>query len=61
MLKQKPMTAFLVSWYDPSTDFSGLEHIFGYSAQHAVDLVRQHNAPEGAEVVEVAKVVNNWK
>lgn len=61
MLKQKPMTAFLVSWYDPSTDFSGTEHICGWSAQHAVDQCRQHCIPAGAEVVEVAKVVKNWK
>ena len=31
------------------------------NAQQAVDFTRQYSAPEGAEIIEVAKVVNNWK
>ena len=31
------------------------------TAQQAVDFTRQYSAPEGAEIIEVAKVVNNWK
>ena len=37
------------------------EYIQALSAQNAVDMTRKHIAPEGAEIVEVAKVVNNWK
>lgn len=31
------------------------------SAQQAVDFCREYSMPEGAEVIEVAKVVKNWK
>ena len=31
------------------------------NAQQAVDFCRKHSMPEGAEVIQVAKVVNNWK
>lgn len=37
------------------------EYIFALTAQQAVDICREIFAPEGAEIVEVAKVVNNWK
>lgn len=39
----------------------GDDYIQALSAQNAVDMVREYMAPEGAEVVEVSKVVNNWK
>lgn len=42
-------------------DERGDEYIQALSAQQAVDFVRQYSAPEGAEIVDVAKVVNNWK
>lgn len=38
----------------------GDDYIQALSAQNAVDMVRLHMAPEGAEIIEVAKVVNNW-
>ena len=37
------------------------EYVMTWNAQYAVDYVRNHVAPEGAEILEVAKVVNNWK
>ena len=42
-------------------DQSGDEYTQALSAQQAVDFVRLYSAPEGAEIVDVAKVVNNWK
>ena len=42
-------------------DQSGEEYWQALNAQQAVDFTRQYSAPEGAEIVEVAKVVNNWK
>lgn len=61
MLKQKRMSEFIVMWRDNKIKMDGTEHICGWSAQHAVDLARQNCIPEDAIVIEVAKVVNNWK
>ena len=61
MPRQKPMTLYRVYWRDPEYCDSGDEYIEAASAQHAVDQCRQHCMPDGAEVVEVAKVVKNWK
>lgn len=39
----------------------GDDYIQALSAQNAADMVREYMAPEGTEVVEVSKVINNWK
>lgn len=55
----KQVSTYRVVWF-----FEG-NHDDAYwqalNAQQAVDFTRQYSAPEGAEIIEVAKVVNNWK
>lgn len=36
-------------------------HIYSFSAQNAVDDFRRLFAPPDTEIVEVAKIVSNWK
>jgi hypothetical protein len=42
-------------------DQSGDEYWQALDAQQAVDFCREYSAPDGAEILDVAKVVNNWK
>lgn len=39
----------------------GDDYIQALNAQQAVDFAREYFAPDGAEIIDVAKVVNNWK
>lgn len=39
----------------------GHSYVEASSAQQAVDVVRQRHTPELLKIIEVTKVVNNWK
>lgn len=55
--KQAPV--FRVVWY--ANGNHNFEYIVASSAQEAVDIARAMFAPEGAEFVEVAKLLKGWK
>lgn len=57
------VSTYNVTWrYEGNHGHSYYQKSFeAMSAQQAVNFARQHNAPEGSKIVEVAKVVNNWK
>lgn len=61
MLKEgkEHVSTYRVYWV--LENLSGDEYIQALNAQQAVDFIREYSAPEGAEIVDVAKVVNNWK
>ena len=50
---------YRVVWYHDNSHHN--TYWYASSAQQAVDSVRKHFLLEGVEIVEVAKVVNNWK
>ena len=53
------VSSYRVVWiYDGNHDYTYWQAL---NAQQAVDFTRQYSAPEGAEIIEVSKVVNNWK
>lgn len=53
------VSTYLVTWFHEGNH--GHDYMQALSAQQAADFVRKYSSPEGAEIVEVAKVVNNWK
>ena len=57
------VSEYAVTWcYEGSHGHTyGTQHWQASTAQKAADGVRKYSAPEGAKIVEVAKVVNNWK
>lgn len=61
MLKEgkERFSTYRVVWFHEGNHHE--EYVMTASSQFAVDYVRNHAAPEGVEIVEVAKVVNNWK
>lgn len=58
-MKNTPV--YRVYWMYNCYEQSGDEYIQALSAQQAVDFCREYYAPEGAEILDVAKVVYNWK
>lgn len=59
MFDIKKAPSFRVVWFaNGKHDF---EYITVGTAQEAVDICRLLFAPEGAEIVEVAKVIKGWK
>ena len=57
----KKLSVYRVYWMFNNYEQSGDEYIEAFTAQGAVDVCREVFAPEGAEILDVAKVVNNWK
>ena len=57
--KSGKVSNYLVEW-NHDGEFQ-TTYIQALTAQQAVDFVRKYSAPDDAEIVEVAKVVNNWK
>ena len=55
--KVRMSTFRVVGFYQGNHDD---EYVEALTAQQAVDFVRR-TSPEGVEIVEVAKVVKNWK
>ena len=58
-MKIRRVSTYRVLWFFEGNHMD--EYIQALNAQQAVDFVREYSAPEGAEIIEVAKVVNNWK
>jgi hypothetical protein len=57
------MSTYMITWRYKGNHGNSYHRKFfkAVSAQEAVDFAREHPTPEGAEIIEVAKVVNNWK
>jgi hypothetical protein len=53
------LSTYRVVWFHEGNHCD--EYVVTENAQGAVDYVRKRSAPSGAEIIEVAKVVNNWK
>ena len=52
-------STYIVTWVDDTSDHKFTE-VLTWNAQFAVDFARKYRLPEGAEIICVAKVVNNW-
>ena len=57
----KNTPTYRVYWMLNCYEQVGDEYIQALNAQQAVDFCREYYAPEGAEIINVAKVVYNWK
>ena len=56
--KERLSTYYVVWRQEEVTDS---DYVQGTSAQEAVDNARVQFVPKGARIIEVLKVVNNWK